>query len=106
MAYNAMLKSGRALLLWHGYRPDDGAQHKTVVELTVAFLGGRFKALTEHFETMRRKRNEMTYEAGRLLSKTEVRQSFDDAVMLVQKIYREVKAKDPQLELDLDLEKI
>ena len=63
LAYNAMLKAGRALLLWKGYQPDDGAQHKTVVELTAVFLGSRFKALTKHFETMRRKRNEMTYEA-------------------------------------------
>jgi uncharacterized protein (UPF0332 family) len=32
-AYNAMLKAGRALLLMHGYAPDDGGQHRTVVEL-------------------------------------------------------------------------
>ena len=104
LAYNAMLKAGRALLLWHGYRPDDGAQHKTVVELTAAFLGDRFQSLTQHFETMRRKRNEMTYEAGTLLSKTEVRQSFDDAVMLVQEIYMEVKAIYPQFELDFNFD--
>lgn len=54
---------------------------------------------------MRRKRNEMTYEAGTLLSKTEVRQSFDDAVTLVQAIYRKVKAENPQLELDFDFDK-
>ena len=29
LAYNAMLKAGRALLLYRGYVPDDGAQHKT-----------------------------------------------------------------------------
>jgi len=103
LAYNAMLKAGRALLLWHGYRPDDGAQHKTVVELTAALLGDQFKTLTQHFESMRRKRNEMTYEAGTLLSKTEVRQSFDDAVTLVQEIYASVKAKDPQLKLNFDV---
>ncbi len=100
-----MLKEGRALLLWRGYRPDDGAQHKTVVELTAVFLGDRFKALTQHFESMRRKRNEMTYAAGALLSKTEVRQSFNDAIALAQEIYREVKAKNPQLDLDLNFGK-
>ena len=105
LAYNAMLKAGRALLLWKGYQPDDGAQHKTVVELTAVFLGSRFKALTKHFETMRRKRNEMTYEAGTLLSKTEVSQSFDDAVVLVEKISQEVKAQNPQLDLDFDFGK-
>ncbi len=36
LAYNAMLKAGRALMLFQGYVPDDGAQHKTVVEMTSA----------------------------------------------------------------------
>src|SRR4030067_3031349 len=63
LAYMAMLKAGRALLLFKGYMPDDGAQHKTVVEVTSAILGNKFKNPTEQFETMRRKRNEMTYEA-------------------------------------------
>ena len=71
LAYNAMLKAGRALLLLRGYVPDDGSQHKTVVDMTSAMLGDRYRALTEQFETMRRKRNEMTYEAGTLLSKSE-----------------------------------
>lgn len=40
LAYNAMLKAGRALLLFKGYIPADGGQHKTVVEMTGAILGG------------------------------------------------------------------
>jgi uncharacterized protein (UPF0332 family) len=79
-AYMAMLKAGRALLLFKGYRPDDGAQHKTVVELTGAILGEEFRNLTSQFETMRRKRNDMTYEAGVLLSKTEAREALNDAI--------------------------
>jgi uncharacterized protein (UPF0332 family) len=62
LAYNAMLKAGRALMLLQGYVPDNGSQHKTVVEMTSAILGDRYEAITGHFETMRRKRNEMTYE--------------------------------------------
>ncbi len=46
MAYMAMLKTGRALLLQMGYVPDDGAQHKTVVDLTGLILGGDYKAIT------------------------------------------------------------
>ena len=64
LAYNAMLKAARALMLLKGYVPDDGAQHKTVVEMTNALLGDPYRELTEKFETMRRKRNEMTYESG------------------------------------------
>ena len=104
LAYMAMLKAGRALLLLKGYLPDDGGQHKTVVELTSAILGDKFRNLTEQFETMRRKRNEMTYEAGTLLSISEAQKAFSDTISLIQEILKEVKAQNPQLELELDLD--
>ena len=103
LAYMAMLKAGRALLLLKGYRPDDGAQHRTVVEVTSEILGNRYRALTDHFETMRRKRNDMTYEAGILLSRSESEKAFADSVSLVEGILKEVKALDPQLELKFDV---
>jgi len=97
MAYMAMLKAGRALMLYKGYVPDDGAQHKTVVEFTAFTLGEKYRELTDHFESMRRKRNEMTYEAGGLLSKTEAVQSFSDAIELVNGILIEVESKNRSL---------
>lgn len=100
LAYNAMLKAGRALLLLKGYRPTDGAQHKTVIEMTGAFLGVPFHSLINHFETMRRKRNVMTYEAGVLLSSSEAQLAFADAIKLVKKILVEVKSLNPQLEIE------
>lgn len=100
LAYMAMLKAGRALLLFNGYRPIDGAQHKTVVEMTGAFLGDKYIAIVNHFETMRRKRNEMTYEAGALLSPSEAEEAFNNAISLVQKILADVKKHNPQMELD------
>ena len=102
LAYMAMLKAGRALLLLYGYTPDDGAQHKTVVEACVEILGEQFKQTTLHFERMRRKRNEMTYEAGFLTSHTESQKALSDAVLLVQEILRYAKSKNPQLELNFD----
>lgn len=103
LAYNAMLKAGRALMLLKGYVPDDGAQHKTVVEMTSAILGDLYRDLTEKFETMRRKRNEMTYESGTLLSMSEAQKAFSDAIALVKKIFTEAKAQNPQLELKIQL---
>lgn len=103
LAYMAMLKAGRALLLHKGYVPVDGAQHKTVVEVTSAFLGDKYQALTDQFEAMRRKRNEMTYEAGGLLSMSEAQKSFADAIALVKGILKIVKAENPQVELKFDL---
>lgn len=103
LAYNAMLKAGRALMLLKGYVPDDGAQHKTVVEMTSAILSDPYRELTEKFETVRRKRNEMTYESGTLLSKSEAQKAFSDAITLVKKIFTEAKAQNPQLELKFQL---
>jgi uncharacterized protein (UPF0332 family) len=103
LAYNAMLKAGRALMLLKGYVPDDGAQHKTVVEMTSAILGDPYRELTEKSETMRRKRNEMTCESGTLLSKSEAQKAFFDAIALVKKIFTEAKAQNPQLELKFQL---
>lgn len=104
LAYMAMLKAGRALLLLEGYIPDNGSQHKTVVEMTSAIFGDKYRNLTKQFETMRRKRNEMTYEAGVLLSMSEAQESFSDAISLVKKILKEVKSQNPQLELKFELD--
>lgn len=104
LAYMAMLKAGRALLLFKGYVPDDGAQHKTVVDVTSIILGDKYRNLTEQFETMRRKRNEITYEAGILLTKSEAEKAFLDAIALIKKILSEVKSQNPQLELKFDLD--
>ena len=103
LAYMAMLKSGRALLLLRGYVPDDCAQHKTVVDVTSIMLGEKYRNLTKQFETMRRKRNELTYEAGVLLSKSESEKALSDAIALMKKILSEVKSQNPQLELKFDL---
>ncbi len=100
LAYTAMLKAGRALLLLNGFVPDDGAQHKTVVELTSAILGQEFRDLTEQFEQMRRKRNDLTYQGGTLLSRTEAQSALAGAISLLQNILKKVKDQNPQLELD------
>jgi len=102
MAYMAMLKTGRALLLQMGYVPDDGAQHKTVVELTGLMLGDGYKATTARFESMRRKRNEMTYEAGALISSRDAEKAFDDAVLLMMGVLAEVRRHNPQFKFEFE----
>ncbi len=102
LAYMAMLKAGRALLLLQGYIPDDGAQHKTVVEITSAILGKQYNNIVEQFETMRRKRHKMTYEAGALLSKSEAQKALSSANDLINKIIKEAENLNPQFELKLN----
>jgi hypothetical protein len=103
MAYNGMLKAGRALLLINGIRPDDGAQHRTVVEVTSAILGLKFKKVTLHFELMRKKRNELTYDAGISVTSTESQMAFKDAIDLVKGVLSEVNERNPQLALKFEI---
>ena len=103
LAYTAMLKAGRALMLLEEYVPDDGGQHKTVIEMTSAILGNKYRNLVEQFELMRRKRNELTYEAGGLLSLSDAQAAFSEAISLVRGILKEVKSRNPQLELDFNI---
>ena len=99
---SAIFKTRRALLLLNGYVPDDGAQHKTVVELTSAVLGEKFRDLTEQFERMRRERNELTYQGGTLLSKSEAQNALSSAISFIQNVLKKVKVQNPQLELKFD----
>ncbi len=103
LAYNAMLKAGRALLLFHGLRPTDGGQHNHVVDITSALIGAQYRHLADHFEMMRRKRHEVTYEAGALISLSEAAAAFDDAILLVKEVLKEVKKRNPQIELKFGL---
>jgi uncharacterized protein (UPF0332 family) len=81
--YLAMLHVSRGLMLLKGYRPDDGAQHKTVVEFMAHLIDAEGKAIIEHFDTMRRKRNNFTYDVDITISKTEAQNAIHTAVKFV-----------------------
>ena len=99
LAYQAMLKAGRALLFLKSLRPSDGAQHKTVVQVCEGILGKPFKQLAEQFETMRRKRNQLTYEFGGLLSPSEIEAALTDAEEWIRAVSQKVKEENPQFSL-------
>jgi len=102
LAYQAMLKAGRALLFLENLRPADGAQHKTVIQVCEEILGKPFKTLAEQFETMRRKRHQLTYEYGSLLSHSEVKAALMDAEKWIRVIAEKAKVSNPQFKLPLD----
>ncbi|MBU1726116.1 MAG: hypothetical protein KJ880_00580 [Candidatus Omnitrophica bacterium] len=101
LVYNAMLKAGRGLMLLEGYVPDDGGQHKTVIEASGLILGEHFKLTIRKFDNMRRKRNELTYEAGVLLSDRDAESALNEAQLLISGIFKKVKSRNPQFELKL-----
>lgn len=101
-AYLAMLRSGRALMFLKGYRPADGRQHKTVVDVAGHSLGKTYEDLVYKFEQMRRKRNQFTYEPNLPLGLKEAKDALKTAKEFVQQILKQVRKESPQLELEIE----
>ena len=96
VAYTAMLHAGRALMLFKGYRPDDGYQHKTVVDFASIALGENYKKLVQRFDKMRRKRNIFTYEVSISISETEVTNALKSAADFIKAVRNIIEKEDPQ----------
>jgi len=100
IAYQAMLRAGRALVFSKGYLPADGAQHKTVVELTHSLLGKSYSSLVEKFEKMRRNRNQFFYESDPFGTLTEAENSLTAAAELIPAIQKLIQKDNPQTHFD------
>lgn len=99
MAYQAMLRAGRALLFSKGYLPADGAQHRTVVELTHRLLGREYVVLVGKFEQMRRKRHLFFYEAELVGTLTEAASALKAATQLIRVTQETIRKENPQFHL-------
>ena len=98
IAYLAMLRAGRAVMLLRGFRPANGYQHKTVVEFMGYVLGKEFKAMVERFDKMRKKRNVFTYDVSISISKVEANNALNTAVRFVYLTDDIIKKQNPQTE--------
>ncbi len=97
IAYHAMLRAGRALMLYHGYRPKGKDQHKTVGEFCSRILGEEYRTLTSKFHRMRQKRHKFVYEVESRISRTEAKDSIQSAKNLIEGIFRITKEKTEDL---------
>jgi uncharacterized protein (UPF0332 family) len=100
IAYHAMLRAGRSLMISFGYRPLGKDQHATVVRFTSIVFGNKLKDLTNMFDRMRRKRHDFIYDPNRPIPRQEATQAVADAEELVKLIWHIVKNKDPQKNLE------
>lgn len=100
IAYHAMLRAGRALMLSEGYRPKGRDQHKTVVIFTGQVLGEKFRRLTTNFDRMRRKRHDFIYEPEKPIARQEAEQAIADAQRLLDSIVAYLRRKNPQQEFE------
>jgi uncharacterized protein (UPF0332 family) len=96
IAYHAMLRAGRSLMMSFGYRPLGKDQHATVVRFTSIVFGKEFKKLIHKFDRMRRKRHDFIYEPNKPTPRQEAEQALADAEELVEQIWQAVKNRDPQ----------
>jgi len=102
IAYHAMLRAGRSLMMSFGYRPLGKDQHATVVRFVSIVFGNEIKDLIHKFDRMRRKRHDFIYEPNRPIPRQEAEQAIADAEELVKQIWNVVKNKDPQKDLKAD----
>jgi len=87
-------------MFFHGYRPIDGAQHKTVVEFCGHVLGKDFGEAVRHFGAMRQKRNRFNYdEADLIVSETETKNALDRAREFVDKVSKHIQKNNQQQKL-------
>jgi len=101
-AYQAMARSGRALLLSEGYRPKGSRSrdtHKTVVTASGIILGEKYKSLINKFDRMRRKYQNFMVEAGSMVSKYEAGQAIRDAEEFCSLVTTRLREKYSQMSL-------
>lgn len=99
VAYQAMLRIGRALIFAYGYLPTNYRQHKTVVEFTAKHLDKNFQAVTNQFERLRRKRHDFFY--GHLIgvSLTEAQAAIKAAKTMLNQVNKIVVGRNIQKKL-------
>jgi len=101
-AYQAMARSGRALLLSEGYRPKGSRSrdtHKTVVTASGIILGEKYKSLINKFDRMRRKYQNFMVEAGSMVSGYEAGQAIRDAEEFCSLVTTRLREKYSQMSL-------
>jgi uncharacterized protein (UPF0332 family) len=99
-AYNGMLRSGLALMLSEGLRPEIKDKHLTIVKFASSILGNRFRKVINDYDFMRRKRHRFIYEPDIPCSATEAENAIKTAKRFVEMISQLIKKKKPQMELD------
>ena len=101
-AYQAMARSGRALVLSEGYRPKGSRSrdtHKSVVTASGVILGVKQKSLINKFYRMRRKYQNFTVESGTVVSRYEAGQAIRDAEEFFGLVGHRLREKYSQLSL-------
>lgn len=99
-AYNAMLRSGLALMFSQGFRPEIKDKHLIIVKFAGSVLGNKFKKVINDYDFMRRKRHRFIYEPDIPCSRKEAEDALRTAGEFIDIIGKLIKEKNPQAEFD------
>ena len=89
-AYEAMFKATLALLAVHGYRIGNIEQRRSAVQFCTAALPPGIDAVLAAYDKMRARRNDLSYDVGVAVSRTDAEEAIKQASVLVEAIGKEV----------------
>lgn len=96
LVYKSMFHAANALIQSQGYRPGRVRQHIGVIEAVERTLGIETQLVIRKFDRLRQKRNEFEYQGLYRGTKTEIINGFHDAGILIAKIEKYIRTKNPQ----------
>lgn len=102
VAYQAMARSARALVLSEGLRPKavrGRDAQKTVITVVGVILGEQYKSVINKFDRMRRKYKSFLDEAERIISRYEAGQAVKDADEFTALVNGRIREKYSQMSL-------
>ena len=86
VAYNAVLQASRAYMFSKGYRASTANGHKNTFAFMSLALGDEFADMIAYFDKMRNKRNQAIYDVAGMITETEARALFEQAVSYVDMV--------------------
>jgi hypothetical protein len=99
IAYQAMVRAAKGVVMAEGWRPRGRDQARTIVLLVGELLGEDARSLVNGFDRMRRKRQDFIEEPETPIPRYEVEGALKDAQALVEKLVEFAREKNPQLAL-------
>jgi uncharacterized protein (UPF0332 family) len=83
IAYQAMIRAGRAFMFSQGYLPASMNSHITVIDFIRDAFGSQTESLVLRFERMRRKRHDFLYDSVNQTTEQEALEAIQTARELV-----------------------
>ena len=99
IAYQALLRAGKAIVMAEGWRPRGRGQARTIVLLVGETLGDEARSLINAFDRMRRRHQEFMEQPETPIPRYEVEGALKDAQALIEKLVDVARDRNPQLAL-------